>query len=134
VIDLTKVESIYAHFIWDLFEMDPWWEIILQSKRSISFIIWDQISWCKIIFQSKKRIAFMLLIIDKCLMVIELSPKGRNPNITPQTRTPLKMGRIILVVVYKRTFLNWVIWFQNYGTVTCIIFREGGLKINLEDI
>jgi hypothetical protein len=26
------------------------------------------------------------LIIDKCRMTIELSPKGRNPNITPQTR------------------------------------------------
>jgi hypothetical protein len=25
-------------------------------------------------------------------MAIELSPNGRNPNITPQMRTPLKMG------------------------------------------
>jgi hypothetical protein len=39
-------------------------------------------------------------------MTFELSPKGRNPNITPQTRTPLKGGRIILVVVCKRTFLD----------------------------
>jgi hypothetical protein len=34
----------------------------------------------------------MLLNIDKCLMVIELSPKERNLNITPQTRTPWKKG------------------------------------------
>jgi hypothetical protein len=59
---------------------------------------------CEIILQSKERIAFMLLIIDKCLMALELSQKGRNPNITPQTRTHLKMGRIILVVICKRTF------------------------------
>jgi hypothetical protein len=48
----------------------------------------------------------MLLIIDKYLMTIELSPKGRNLNITPQTRTPLKMGRIILVVICKKTFFD----------------------------
>jgi hypothetical protein len=32
----------------------------------------------------------MLLIIDKCLMTIEQSPKGRNPNITAQTKNLLK--------------------------------------------
>jgi hypothetical protein len=48
----------------------------------------------------------MLLIIDKCLMTIELSPKGRNSNITLQMRTPWKRWRIILVVVSKSTFLN----------------------------
>jgi hypothetical protein len=90
--------------------------------------------YCEIILQCKKKISFMLLIIDKCLMAIELSPKGRNPNITPQQRTLLKRGRIILVVVCKRTFLDWVVWFRNYGTITFVIFRGGGLKINLEDI
>jgi hypothetical protein len=34
----------------------------------------------------------MLLMIDKCLITIELSSKGRNPNIAPQTRTPWKKG------------------------------------------
>jgi hypothetical protein len=68
-------------------------------------------------------------------MTIELSLNGRNPNITPQTRTPFqKKGRIILVLVCMRTFLDWVVWFRNYGTITCVIFRGGGLKINLEDI
>jgi hypothetical protein len=46
VIDLTNVDSIYAYFIWDLFEIKSldgklscrvrnvsWWEIILQSKN-----------------------------------------------------------------------------------------------------
>jgi hypothetical protein len=89
-------------------------------------------SWCEIILQSKKRITFMLLIIDKCLMAIELSPKGRNLNITPQPRTLLKRGRIILVVVCKRTFLDWFVWFRNYVTITFVIFRRGGLEINLE--
>jgi hypothetical protein len=51
----------------------------------------------------------MLLIIDKYLMAIELSPKGRNLNITPQPITLLKRGRIILVVVCKRTF-----WTESY--------------------
>jgi hypothetical protein len=96
----------------------PWWKIILQSERSVSFIIWNEIPWCEIILQSKKIIAFMLLIIDKCLIFIELRPKGR----------------IILVVVCKHTFFEWVVWFQNYGTIICVIFRGGGLKINLEDI
>jgi hypothetical protein len=32
----------------------------------------------------------MLLVIDKYLMTIELSLNGRNPNITPQTRTPFQ--------------------------------------------
>jgi hypothetical protein len=112
----------------------PWLEIILQSKRSISFIIWNQIPGCKIILQSKKRIIFILLIIDKCLMTIELTPEGRNLNITPQTKTPCKRWRIILVLICKSTFLEWVIWFQNYGIIICVIFQEGELKINLEDI
>jgi hypothetical protein len=103
----------------------------LQSKRSVSFIIWNQIPWCEIILQSKKKIAFMLLIIDKYLVAIELSPKGRNPNITSQTRTHWKRWRIILVVVYKTTFLEWVVWFRNYGTIICVIFWWEGLKINL---
>jgi hypothetical protein len=51
----------------------------------------------------------MLFIIDKCHMTIELNPKGRNPNITPQTRTPWKRWRIILVVVCESTFLERVI-------------------------
>jgi hypothetical protein len=42
----------------------------------------------KLSYRLRKKIAFMVLIINKCLMAIELSPKGRNPNITPQTRTP----------------------------------------------
>jgi hypothetical protein len=46
LIGLTNVELIYAHFIWDLFEIKsldgklsyrarkiPWWEIILQNKK-----------------------------------------------------------------------------------------------------
>jgi hypothetical protein len=36
----------------------------------------------------QEKISFMLLIIDKWLMVIELSPKGRNSNITSQMTTP----------------------------------------------
>jgi hypothetical protein len=42
-------------------------------------------------------------------MAIELSPKGRNSNITPQPRTLLKRRRIILVVVCKRIF-----WTESY--------------------
>jgi hypothetical protein len=103
----------------------PWWEIALQCKRSISFIIWNQIPWCEIILHSNKIIAFMLLIIDKCLMAIELSSKERNSNITTQTSTPWKKGRIILVVVCKSTFLNWVVWFWTYGTIICVIFWGG---------
>jgi hypothetical protein len=75
-----------------------------------------------------KRIAFMLLRIDKCLMTIELRSKGRNPNITPRTITPWKKWRIILVVVCKGTFLEWVVCllrFWNYGTIICAIFRGG---------
>jgi hypothetical protein len=48
----------------------------------------------------------MLLIIDKCIMTIELSPKERNLNITPQTITPWKRWKIILVVVCNSTFLD----------------------------
>jgi hypothetical protein len=92
----------------------PCWEIILQRKRSISFIIWNQISWCEIILVSKKRITFMLLIIDKCLMTLKLRSKGRNPNIKPWTRTPWKRWRIILVVVCKRTFLEVVVWLLRF--------------------
>jgi hypothetical protein len=36
----------------------------------------------------QEKISFMLLIIDKWLMAIELSPKGRNSNITSQMTTP----------------------------------------------
>jgi hypothetical protein len=33
-INLTNIEPIYAHFIWDLFEVKSLkWEIILQSKK-----------------------------------------------------------------------------------------------------
>jgi hypothetical protein len=50
-------------------------------------------------------------------------------------REPLgKGGEFILVVVCKSTFLDWVVWFWNYGTIICVIFWAGGLKINLEDI
>jgi hypothetical protein len=35
----------------------------------------------------QEKISFMLLIIDKWLMAIELSPKGRNSNITSQMTT-----------------------------------------------
>jgi hypothetical protein len=122
-----------------------WWEIILQSKKGslirnylaeqekYKFYYLKSNSLIEIILQRKKRIAFMLLIIDKCLMAIELSLKGRNLNIAPQTRTPWKRGRIILVVVCKSTFLDWVVWFRNYVTIICVIYR-GGLKINLENI
>jgi hypothetical protein len=85
----------------------------------------------------QEKIALMLLIIHKCLMIIEMRPKGRNPNITSSSRTPWKRWRIILVVICKSTFLEWVIWvlsFQNYGTIFCAIFWGGGLKINQEDI
>jgi hypothetical protein len=34
----------------------------------------------------------MLLIINKCFVAIELSPKGRNTNITPQMRALLEKG------------------------------------------
>jgi hypothetical protein len=57
-------------------------------------------------------------------MAIELSPKGRNPNITPQPRTLLKRGRIILVVIYKRTF-----WTESYDfeimTLLLLSYFEG---------
>jgi hypothetical protein len=36
----------------------------------------------------QEKISFMLLIIDKWFMAIELSPKGRNSNITSQMTTP----------------------------------------------
>jgi hypothetical protein len=117
VIDLTNVGSFYTHFIWDLFEIKSfdgklswrarkisWWEIILQSKKDslirdylanqekykfyylkLNTLMWNYLT-------EQENIAFMLLIIDKCLVTIELSPKGRNPNITPQTRTPWKKG------------------------------------------
>jgi hypothetical protein len=33
-INLTNIEPIYAHFIWDLFEVKSLkWEIIIQSKK-----------------------------------------------------------------------------------------------------
>jgi hypothetical protein len=99
-----------------------------RGRQSISFIIWNQIPWCVIILQSKKRITFMLLIIDKCLMIIKPRPKGRNHIITPWT--PWKRWRIILVVVCMSTFLKWIIWllrFQNYDTIIYAIFWGGGL-------
>jgi hypothetical protein len=53
--------------------------------------------------------------------------KGEKSHITPQMRTPWKRGRIILVVICKSTFLDWVVWFQNYGTIICVIFQGGWL-------
>jgi hypothetical protein len=76
----------------------------------------------------------MLLIIDKCLMAVELSPKERNPNITPQIRTPWKRGRIILVVVCKSTFWTELYDFKIVALLFVSYFKGGGLKINLEDI
>jgi hypothetical protein len=96
-----------------------------QEKYKFHYLKSNPLMW-NYLAEQKKRIAFMLLIV-------ELSPKGRNPNITPQTRTPWKKWRIILVVVYKNTFMDWVVWFLNYGTIICVIFRVGGLKINLKE-
>jgi hypothetical protein len=158
VIDLTNVESIYTYFIEIYLKLSllngelscrarkvDWWEIILQSKKSslmrnypaeqekhkFHYLKSNPLMW-NYLAEQEKRIAFKLLIIDKCLMTIEPSSKGRNPNITPQTRNPRKRGRIILVVVCKSTFLDWVVWFRNCGIIICVIFW-GGLKINLQD-
>jgi hypothetical protein len=123
----------------------PWWEIILQSKKGslirnylaeqekykFHYLKSNSLMWNYL--AEKEKNSIQLLIIDKCLMAIELSLKGRNLNIAPQTRTPWKRRRIILVVVCKSTFLDWVVWFWNYVTIICVIYR-GGLKINLEDI
>jgi hypothetical protein len=80
----------------------PWWEIILQNKNG--FLIRNYLAerekykfhyfWSlnvKLSCRARKKITFMLLIIDKCLMAIELSPKGEIP-ILHHKWEPLEKG------------------------------------------